>query len=252
MENVVTVIFAQESEAYQALTEIRNAPVGEGYVVPEAALVKCDDDSITLVDGFDTGVITEDDTSTGVIVGSLVGILGGPLGVLLGAGTGALVGGVLDSSDTADLTSMLEVTALKLYAGDVAIVALVDEDEPAFDAAFDKYEVTIIRRYASDVADEVSRAYELEAEAAVLVMEQLRKEYKQERAEKQDERKAERQARIDAVKAKGSDALTSMRAKSAAHKKHAASALDSTVDAIDSAASKLPDSMKKNLGFDGE
>ena len=126
MENVVTVVFAQESEAYQALTELRNAPTGEGYVVPEAALVKCADDKLTLVDGFDTGVVTEDDTAAGVIVGSLVGILGGPLGVLLGAGVGALAGSALDSSDAIDLGSMLEITALKLYAGDVAIVALVE------------------------------------------------------------------------------------------------------------------------------
>lgn len=249
MENVVTVIFKQESEAYQALTEIRNAPVGEGYVVPEAALVKHEGDSIVLVDGFDTGVITEDDTATGVIVGSLVGILGGPLGVLLGAGVGALAGSALDSSDALDLTSMLEVTALKLYQDDVAIVALVDEDEPAFDAAFSKYEVTIIRRYAADVANEVERAYELEAEAAILVKEQLRKERKAERQDKRDELKANHQARVDAVKAKGSDAFSNMRAKSQVRRERASDALDSTVDAIDSAASKLPDSVKKGLGF---
>lgn len=250
MENVVTVIFSQESEAYQALTEIRNAPVGEGYVVPEAALVKHEGDQLILADGFDTGVVTEDDTATGIIVGSLVGILGGPLGVLMGAGIGALAGSALDSSDSLDIASMLEVTALKLYEGETAIIALVEEDEPAFDAAFDKYEVTIIRHYAVDVANEVNRARELEAEVSVLVKEQLRKEHKAERQEKRDERAAAYDARVNAVKAKGSEAFSDMRARKQARRERAADALDSTVNAIDNAADKLPDFAKKGLGFD--
>ena len=35
MENVVLAVFEVESEAYQALSELRQAPVGEGYVVAE-------------------------------------------------------------------------------------------------------------------------------------------------------------------------------------------------------------------------
>ena len=148
MENVVTAIFEVESEAYKAFTELRNKPFGEGYTVAEASLLKREGDNIVIAEAFDAAGVTSDDTATGMIVGSLVGILGGPLGVLLGAGTGALVGGTYDSIDAADSASMLEVTASKLYENEVAIVALVQEDEPAFDAAFEGYETTIIRQFA--------------------------------------------------------------------------------------------------------
>ena len=39
-DNVVLSLFSVESEAFQALTELRQHPSGEGYAVAEAALVK--------------------------------------------------------------------------------------------------------------------------------------------------------------------------------------------------------------------
>lgn len=202
MENVVTAIFEVESEAYKAFTEIRNKPFGEGYVVAEASLLKRDGDAITIADAFDAAAITSDDTATGMIVGSLVGILGGPLGVLLGAGTGALIGSTYDSVDAVDSVSMLEVTAAKLYDGEVAIVALVQEDEPAFDAAYADYKTTVIRQFAVDVINEVDLAREATADFENQLRQQLRAERKAEKAEKREERKSKIQARFDEIKAK--------------------------------------------------
>ena len=110
MENVVTVIFDVESEAYKAFSEIRAKPFGEGYAVAEAALLKREEAGVTVLEAFDAAAVTSDDTATGMIVGSLVGILGGPLGVLLGASTGALVGSAYDTADAAGSMSMLEIT----------------------------------------------------------------------------------------------------------------------------------------------
>ena len=202
MENVVTAIFEVESEAYKAFTELRNKPVGEGYSVAEASLLKREGDSIIISDAFDAAAVTSDDTATGIVVGSLVGILGGPLGVLLGAGTGALIGSTYDSVDAIDSASMLEVTAAKLYDGDVAIIALVQEDEPAFDAAFAEYETTIIRHFAVDVLDEVDLARQATADFENQLRGQLRAERKAERAQKRDDRKAKIKAHFDEVKAK--------------------------------------------------
>ncbi|MBR3235901.1 MAG: DUF1269 domain-containing protein [Atopobiaceae bacterium] len=191
MENVVTAIFKVESEAYQAFSEISKHPVGTGYTVAEAALLKRDRDAITVADAFDGAAVTSDDTAMGMLVGSLVGILGGPLGVLLGAGTGALVGGTFDTADAVDSVSLMEVTAAKLFDGDVAIVALVQEEEPAFDAAFAKYDTTIIRHFAVDVMDEVDHAREAEAELAKQAKNQMRAERKAAKKEKREKRKAE-------------------------------------------------------------
>ena len=202
MENVVTAIFEVESEAYKAFSEIRQKPFGDGYVVAEASLLKREGDVITIADAFDAAAITSDDTATGIVIGSLVGILGGPLGVLLGAGAGALIGGSLDSADAVNSASMLEVTTSKLYDGEVAIIALVQEDEPAFDAAFEGYETTIVRHFAVDVINEVELAREATAEFENQLRAQLRAERKAERAEKREERSNKIKARFEKVKAK--------------------------------------------------
>ena len=213
MENVVSVIFDVESEAYKAFSEIRAAPFGEGYSVAEAALLKREDAGVTVLEAFDAAAVTSDDTAVGMIVGSLVGILGGPLGVLLGASTGALVGSAYDTADAAGSLSMLEVTAAKLYEGEVAIVALVQEEEPAFDKPFAAYETTIMRHFAVDVMEEVDLAVEAQADFENQLREQLRAEKKAQKAEAREERKAERaqkradrkakvQAHFDELKAK--------------------------------------------------
>ena len=202
MENVVTAIFEVESEAYKAFSELRRAPFGDGYTVAEASLLKREGDAIIVADAFDAAGITSDDTATGMIIGSLIGILGGPLGVLLGAGAGALIGSACDSSDAVDSASMLEVTSSKLYDGEVAIVALVQEDEPAFDAAFAGYDTTIVRHFATDVMDEVERAREATVQFENELRGQLHAEHKAERAEKREERKSKIEARFDEVKTK--------------------------------------------------
>ena len=202
MENVVTAIFDVEAEAYKAFTEIRNKPFGEDYAVAEASLLKRDGDAIVVVDAFDAAAVTADDTAAGIVIGSLVGILGGPLGVILGASTGALIGSAYDSADAIDSVSMLEVTAAKLYDGEVAIVALVQEEEPAFDAAFAGYDTTIVRHFAVDVINEVDLAREATADFENQLRQQLRAERKAEKAEKREERKAKIKARFDELKAK--------------------------------------------------
>lgn len=202
MENVVTTIFDVESEAYKAFSEIRKAPFGQGYNVAEASLLKREGNAIVVADVFDAAAVTSDDTAVGIVVGSLVGILGGPLGVILGAGAGALVGSTYDSADAMNSISMLEVTAAKLYDDEVAIVALVQEDEPAFDAAFEGYETTIVRHFAVDVMNEVDLARVAQIDFENQLREQLRAERKAEKAEKREERKSKLQARFDEIKAK--------------------------------------------------
>lgn len=202
MDNIVTAIFEVESEAYKAFTELRKMPFGEGFVVAEAALVKHEGDAVAIADVFDATGVTIDDTAAGMLVGSIAGILGGPVGVLLGASVGAMTGSMFDAADTVDSVSLLEATALKLYENESAIIALVQEDEPAFDAAFEGYDVTIIRHFAADVFDEVDRARELEAELINEARQQLRAEKKAARKEKIDQRKADIAARFDAAKEK--------------------------------------------------
>lgn len=189
MENVVLSIFGVESEAFQAFSELRGAPTGVNYVVAEAALLKNEKGRVSAVDAFAIDGKTEDDTAAGAVIGALVGVLGGPIGVILGAGIGALTGSAIDTDDALDTLSAVEVVADKLFEGETAIVALVREEEPAFDAAFQKYQTTIIRYDAADVAADVDRANEIQADMANQARAQLRAEHKEERAARREERK---------------------------------------------------------------
>ena len=221
MKNVVTAIFDVESEAYQAFNEISSKPFGTDYVVAELALVKHEGTGVKVADFFDAADVNSDDTATGMLVGTLVGIIGGPLGMLLGASIGALAGSIVDANDTTDTLSGLEVTAGKLYEGETAIIALVQEAEPAFDAAFAKYGCTIIRVDADSVGDEVDRAIKLEEQLAHEARVQMRAEKKAakqaEKAEKEAKKEAKRAARQAKMDAKFAEIENKMAGREAEH-----------------------------------
>lgn len=194
--NVAIVIFNVESEAFQAFNELYNAPVGEGYFAPEAALIRNKDGVIDVCDSFGN-VPVGTDTSKGIVIGSLVGLLGGPIGVILGASLGAQAGAAKDASRAIDNASVVAVVASKIYEGEIAIAALVGEDEPAFDNAFAKYDVTIIRYDAAEIADDVDRLYELEAEISNQVIEEVKSDRKAARQQRREDRRARIKAQLE-------------------------------------------------------
>lgn len=203
MDNIVTVLFDVESEAYQALSNLRANPATDSYVVAEAALLKKEARKISVIESVDSGVRTADDTITGMLVGSIAGILAGPMGVLLGASTGALVGATVDAIDADDDTTLLEQVANKLYDGETAVIALVQEnEEAAFDAAFDGLSATIIRRDAAAVAEDVELARRAEVDAARVAREQMRAQRETEFQNKVEGYRATIGAKFDEIKAR--------------------------------------------------
>ena len=183
MANVVVSVFAVESEAYQAFAELRQVPQCDKYTVAEAALVKIENGRIMLLDGYGIDEAATNDTATGAIVGSLIGILGGPFGVLLGAVAGGAIGSAVDADDVVDNVSAIEVVADKLNDGEIAVMALVNETDNGFDAAFQKFDVTITRYDGVEIMKEVERARELEKELSKEAREKLRAERRAERRE---------------------------------------------------------------------
>ena len=196
-DNVVLSLFSVESEAFQALTELRQHPGGEGYAVAEAALVKNENGEMKVLDGFDISPTKTDDTAAGILIGSLAGILAGPWGVLLGASYGALVGAMVDTDDTVNEMTALELLASKTYAGEVAIIALVREEEPAFDAALKQFDTTILRYDSAAIASEVDRAYQLQDEAMRQAHAKFRADRKVDLKSRHEERKAKIKAHFD-------------------------------------------------------
>ena len=176
-ENLILADYKVESEAYQALSELKRETVNANYTISQAVIVKKENDKLTIMDGFVNGAIAGDDTWKGGLIGSLVGILGGPLGVLLGGSMGMLVGGALDANDMADNASLLEKAGDSILNGETAIILLAQEEyETALTAKLNDFEVTITRFDAAEVAAEVEHAREVEKQMAREAREKMREE----------------------------------------------------------------------------
>ena len=178
-QNIVVGLFEVESEAYQAMTELKQNPGDEKSYVSTAALVKKENGSLRTLDAFDTGANTTDDMAIGGVVGALFGVLGGPVGVLLGGSYGMLLGSAFDTDDALANASLLEQIAGKMENGEVAIIGLAyEEDEAILDEKLSGFKTTIARFDAADVATEVEEAQQLEEEMARQARKELRDEKK--------------------------------------------------------------------------
>jgi len=176
-ENLILVNYKVESEAYQALSELKRDTSNANYILSQAAIVKKENGKLNIMDGFVNGGTIDDDTWKGSLIGSLVGILGGPLGVLLGGSMGMLIGGAVDANDMAENASLLEKAGDSILDGETAIILLAQEEyETALTAKLNNFEVTITRFDAAEVAAEVEHAREVEKQMAKEAREKLRAE----------------------------------------------------------------------------
>ena len=195
-QNIVVGLFEVESEAYQALTELKQNPGDEKSYVSTAALVKKENGSLRTLDAFDTGANTTDDMAIGGVVGAL-------FGVLLGGSYGMLLGSAFDTDDALANASLLEQIAGKMENGEVAIIGLAyEEDEAILDEKLSGFKTTIARFDAADVATEVEEAQQLEEEMARQARKELRDEKKAARKEKRAEKKEKMSADWEGFKAK--------------------------------------------------
>ena len=203
-QNVIVGLFEVESEAYQALTELKQNPGNEQSFVAQAVLVKKENGVLRTLDGFDTGANTMNDMAVGGMIGALFGILGGPIGVLLGGSYGALIGSAVDSGDALGDACMIEQIAGKMEDGEVAIIGLAsEEDESILDNRLGgKFKTVIARFDAAVVAAEVEEAQRVEKEMARLARKEMRQEKKAANKEKIAEKREKLSADFTAFKAK--------------------------------------------------
>ena len=176
-ENLVLVNYKVESEAYQALSELKRDTANANYTISQAAIVKRVNGQLNTMDGFINGKDANDDTVTGSLIGGLVGILGGPIGILLGGSVGMLIGGAVDASGIVKDASLLEKAGDSIAEGETAIILLAQEEyETALTAKLNDFDVTITRFDAAEVAAEVEHAREVERQMAKETREKLREE----------------------------------------------------------------------------
>ena len=193
-ENVVLANYKVESEAYQALSELKRDTANANYTISQAMIVKRENGKLNVMDGFVNGITTGDDTWMGGMLGGLIGILGGPIGVLLGGSVGMLVGGAVDAGEMVGDTSLLEKAGDSIADGETAIILLAQEEyETALTAKLNDFDVSITRLDAAEVAAEVEHAKEAERQMAKETREKLRTErteaFKETVAQKSEELK---------------------------------------------------------------
>ena len=193
-ENLVLVNYKVESEAYQALSELKRDTANANYTISQAVIVKRENGQLNTMDGFINGKDANDDTVTGSLIGGLVGILGGPIGILLGGSVGMLIGGAVDASGLVKDASLLEKAGDSIAEGETAIILLAQEEyETALTAKLNDFDVTITRFDAAEVAAEVENAREVERQMAKETREKWREEkteaFKETVAKKREELK---------------------------------------------------------------
>jgi uncharacterized membrane protein len=204
VENVITVYFNVESEAYQSFSELKNAPYNtEPYAIAQAALVRNEGGQIKVMDGFNADLGTVDDSIAGGFIGTMIGIIGGPIGMLLGGSMGYLLGSVIDTGEEIHNVSLLEQIATRLQEGEVAIIVLAKEtDESFLDARMQNFDTVLTRHDAAVVKKELEEAILLQDELQRQVRRDLRNHKINEHKERIEESKMKIRQYVKAVKNK--------------------------------------------------
>jgi uncharacterized membrane protein len=156
--NVIAVSFANDSNAYEALTRIQELATQQQIELDGAAVVARAEDG-KLEQKATTGDIDWTGTASGGIVGLLIGVLGGPLGVLIGGATGVLVGSLFDMEDADDTDSVLADIAKSVEHGRTGLIAEVVEQSPeVIDTAMAHLNGSVVRRPIDEVEAEIAAA----------------------------------------------------------------------------------------------
>ena len=183
--NVIAVTFPEESKAYQALSELRQASdAGRLDLVSAAVVRRAPDGHLSVPEQEDT-------------TGAAGTATGGLLGMLMGWGAGALVGGLLDIDRAERSADVLTEFGQAVPPGQTALLAQVTEyATEVVDGQVSALGGTVYRRPVTEVVAELeaasAAAEAAQAEARRVVREQKRSE----RKEKLDERLASLKTRL--------------------------------------------------------
>ena len=202
-ENIFVVNFKVESEAYQALNDLRLNPVNDDFVASQAGIVVKQNGQTVVKASYDTGVETLNDTVVGGLLGAFFGIIGGPIGVLLGGSYGALVGSAFDAIDELDNASLVEKVCEVVEDGSTSLIALVSEvGAGSFEKVFERYDTVVVSFDAAEIAAEIEAAEELQKQMEKEARKQMREAKKADHKQKVEEKRAEIKAGFEGFKAK--------------------------------------------------
>lgn len=193
--NVVVVSFPDDSNAYEALTTLKQLDSQRQIELSAAAVVaRGEDGHVEVKDEVgDAGV---GGTATGGVVGLLIGIIGGPLGILIGGATGLLVGSLFDLEDADDTESVLSDISQSVRVGHTSLVAELSEQSPeVINAAMAQLSGSVLRRPVYEVEAEIAAAEDAQRAAKKHARKLLREQ-------KHAKHKKQIHAKVEELKAK--------------------------------------------------
>jgi uncharacterized membrane protein len=205
MENVLTINFSEDGDAYEALTTLKELDEQDQVALEGAAVVmRHEDGTIAIKD--EVGDIGYEGTATGGVIGLIVGILGGPIGVLLGGATGVLIGSLFDLDDLDETDSVLSEMSRTVRVGHASVMAEVDEQSvEVVDSAMQRLNGTVLRLPLADVEAEIAAADEAQRAAKQAARKKLREERREERKEKVQAKIAELKSKLHIDRPVGAD-----------------------------------------------
>jgi uncharacterized membrane protein len=194
--NVIAVSFADDSKAYDALTDLKELATQEQISLEGAAVVaRTAEGKLVQKDLLSDGYW--ENMAGGGIIGLLVGVLAGPLGVLIGGATGVLVGSLFDMDDADDTDSVLAEIAKSVKPGHTSLLAEVVEQSPeVVDTAMARLQGTVLRRPLDEVEAEVAAAQKAQREAKKKARKELREARHEHNKEKVSEQIAHLKAKL--------------------------------------------------------
>jgi uncharacterized membrane protein len=193
--NVIAVSFEDDSNAYKALTSLKELESQKRIRVQEAVVVVRGEDG-QLIEKERVEPTALPGSASGGLIGLLIGVLGGPLGVLVGGTYGLFVGSLFDIADLEEADSALAQVSSSARLGHTALLAVVEEQSAeVVEAAMADLGGTVVRRSVADIEAELAAAEKAERKAKA----EARKELIRERHEHD---KAGVQAKLEELKGK--------------------------------------------------
>lgn len=165
-ETITATVFSVESEAFQAMTELKRLD-DKRCVIEQTAIIKRTSGKTEILDSWDNSSVRNSATLKDTLIGAVVGFIMGPIGILVGGGIGALIGMTGNDDDYIESASLIENISTKIYEGETVLIALLKEtDETVFDGEMESFDTQILRWDAEEVRSQVSEAKELQKDLA--------------------------------------------------------------------------------------
>lgn len=192
MERILTVVFDNETKAYEGKSALRQLELeGEITVYADAVIVKHADGVISVKESNDPGPLG---TILGTTVGGLIGVLGGPAAMAVGAVSGLTLGGIFDIDNFRIGSDFAEDVARSLTP--VAVIAEIEEEwTTPVDTRMEALGGTVFRRAVWQVRDEI-----LDEDIAAMNADLA--QFKKELADARADRRAKLQKKIDHLQTK--------------------------------------------------